>query len=186
MDAAQALALAAFIALAAGLSLAVRRTGRLVAKTRATEGFRRSVADLARRVDESLDGAASRIDAVRRHSADADSIAEVLTASKGAVERYLDEAKGLGGPTGSAPIREAIVSELERAARALDSVEHGCAILVEVRSGGRQLEAETAIKRGYLNVLHAREAILRSAVDAEDLADGEARARRIRRARPRG
>jgi hypothetical protein len=40
-------------------------------------------------------------------------------------------------------------------------VAHGCATLSAV-SGGRAREAEgqTAIKRGYLNVLHARDAVV--------------------------
>ena len=40
-------------------------------------------------------------------------------------------------------------------------VEHGATIMVHVRRGSRELEAQTAIKRGYLNLLHAREAIAR-------------------------
>ena len=38
-------------------------------------------------------------------------------------------------------------------------VEHGAEILAQVRRRGRELEAQTSIKRGYLNLLHAREAI---------------------------
>ena len=48
-------------------------------------------------------------------------------------------------------------------------VEHGAAILAQVRRGGRELEAQTSIKRGYLNLIHAREAIARHAARAEDL-----------------
>jgi hypothetical protein len=51
------------------------------------------------------------------------------------------------------------VAELERAGRALEMVEHGRSIQASARSGGREVEAQTSIKRGYLNVLHAREAI---------------------------
>jgi hypothetical protein len=48
-------------------------------------------------------------------------------------------------------------------------VEHGCGILASARVGGRELEAQTATKRGYLNVLHAREAIRRYGARAESL-----------------
>jgi len=51
------------------------------------------------------------------------------------------------------------VGALERSARALEMIEHGRAIQASARSGGREIEAQTAIKRGYLNVLHARESI---------------------------
>ena len=47
-------------------------------------------------------------------------------------------------------------------------VEHGAKILAQVRRRGRELEAQTSIKRGYLNLLHAREAIVRHAAAAED------------------
>ena len=50
-------------------------------------------------------------------------------------------------------------------------VEHGATILAPVRRGGRELEAQTSIKRGYLNLLHAREAIARTPLAAH-VADG--------------
>jgi hypothetical protein len=74
------------------------------------------------------------------------------------------EARALRGPAGANELRDAIAGELERAARALEMVDHGCAILTSARAGTRELEAQTSIKRGYLNVLHAREAIARHAV----------------------
>ena len=40
-----------------------------------------------------------------------------------------------------------------------EMIEHGRSIQASARSGGREVEAQTSIKRGYLNVLHAREAI---------------------------
>jgi hypothetical protein len=49
-------------------------------------------------------------------------------------------------------------------------IEHGVSIQASARSGGREIEAQTAIKRGYLNVLHAREAITRHAAEAATLA----------------
>jgi hypothetical protein len=62
-------------------------------------------------------------------------------------------------------VRAAMLYELERAGRALEMVAHGCALLATTRSGYRELEAQTAVKRGYLNALHAREAIARHAAD---------------------
>jgi len=43
------------------------------------------------------------------------------------------------GPERAAEIREAILLELDRAARALQMVEHGCGILGSVGVGGREL-----------------------------------------------
>ena len=167
-DLAVLLPIVAFIALAAGLAVVLRGTGRIVARTREVESFRRAVADLAYRVDASLDGAAGQIDAVRRHTMPADAIADTLAAATDAVERYAAEAEALGGPRRAQTIRTEIIHELERAGRALAMVEHGTAILVSSR-GPRELEAQTSIKRGYLNLLHAREAIARHAVEAAEL-----------------
>jgi hypothetical protein len=166
------LPLMAFVALAAGTAIVLRRAGRIVARTREVEGFRSAVRDLTARVDTSLEGATSRIDAVRRNQVGADTIGETITAATDAIERYIEEARALGGPPGAEDIRDDIVAELERAERALAMVDHGTTILAQVRRRGRELEAQTAIKRGYLNLLHAREAIDRHAMRAEDLEQG--------------
>lgn len=166
---AQALAIAAFIALGLALYIVVKRAAKLVAETREVERFRREATDLAARVETSLDGVAARIDAVRRHTAAAETIGENLAAASDAVRRYLDEARALRSPATGREIRDAIAVELERAGRALEMADHGCTILTSARVGGRELEAQTAIKRGYLNLLHAREAIARHAAEAEAL-----------------
>jgi hypothetical protein len=161
---AELLAIAAAVALALAILIVIRRAARLVADTRDTQHFRRGVADLAARVDQSLGGVGGRIDAVRRHTAAAEDIAENIAAARDAVARYEVEARALRGPAGANDVRDAIVAELERAARALEMVDHGCAILGAAKVGSRELEAQTSIKRGYLNILHAREAIARHAI----------------------
>ncbi len=158
----------AFVALAAGLIVVFRGTGRIVAKTRETEGFRSAVRDLCVRVDESLAGAAARIDQVRHHELGPDAIGDTLVATSDAVDRYLAEARALKGPSAAEEIRDDLVAGLERAGRALATVEHGTTIMTSVRGGARELEAQTSIKRGYLNLIHARDAIARQA----KLADG--------------
>ena len=170
---AQLLAVSAFVALALALAIVLRRAGRLIAQTRDTEGFRRNVKDLAARVETSLDGVSQRIDGVRRHTIGADSIAENLAAATDAVARYVEEAQALNGPPGAADIRDAIVGELQRAGRALEMVDHGCTILASARAGSRELEAQTAVKRGYLNLLHAREAVARHAQRTAALRPGD-------------
>jgi C-terminal processing protease CtpA/Prc len=173
VELAQLLAISAFVALALAIAVFLRRAGRLLAQTRDTESFRRTVKDLSIRVESSLDGVCQRIDGVRRHTIPADAIAENLSAATDAVQRYLEEARAMRAPDGAAEIRDGIVGELERAGRALQMVDHGCTILASARPGGRELEAQTAVKRGYLNLLHAREAIARHAVRAAALRAGE-------------
>jgi hypothetical protein len=169
MELAVLLPIAAFVALAAGLAVVLRGTGKIVARTREVEHFRGQVKDLAARVDASLGGAAGQIDAVRRRQVDPDLIGDTLVASMDAVRRYADEARALRGPSQSQRIRDDLVAELERAGRALEMVEHGATILIGVRRGPRELEAQTSIKRGYLNLIHAREAFARRALDVQDM-----------------
>ena len=163
------LPLAAFIALAAASVIILRRAGRLIANTREIQGFRSTVRDLNERIGLSLDGAAQRIDAVRRQQLPADGLGDTVSATRDAVTRYAEEARALKGPPEAAAIARDIVSDLDRAKRAIDMVEHGATILAAVRRGGRELEAQTSIKRGYLNLIHAREAIARHAAHATDL-----------------
>ncbi len=173
------LPVAAFIALALGIAIVLRRAGRLVARTRELEGFRSSVRDLTTRIDQSLEGAVGRIDAVRRGQSGADTILPTIAAATDAVKRYAEEAAVIKGPPASVAIRDAIVEDLERAERALEMVDHGAKILTQVRRRGRELEAQTSVKRGYLNLVHAREAIVRHAAAAEELqlppVDGDAK-----------
>ena len=63
-------------------------------------------------------------------------------------------------------------------------VDHGAKILAQVRRRGRELEAQTSIKRGYLNLVHAREAIVRHAAAAEDARRGPIAADQSPRSRP--
>lgn len=163
------LPLVAFVALAALTAIVLRRAGRIVARTREVEGFRSAVQDLAARIDTSLGGATSRIDAVRRGQVAAETIGPTMAAATEAIGKYLDEARALDGPPAVIEIRDEIVGDLERAERALAMVEHGAAILARVGRRGRELEAQTAVKRGYLNLLHAREAIGRHAARAAEI-----------------
>ncbi len=164
-----ALPIVAFVLLVLVFALVLRRTGRIVSLTRESDRFRRSVEDLSGRIDTSLGGVIDRIDAVRRHQVPPDSINDNLSAARDAVERYEAEAGKLHGPVPADDVRSALLFELERAGRALEMVAHGCELLATTRSGYRELEAQTAVKRGYLNALHAREAIARH---ADDLASG--------------
>ncbi len=168
MELAVLLPIAAFIALAAGLVVVFRGTGRIVARSRELASFQRAVKDLATRIDGSLGGAVGQIDAVRRHQIAPDAIHDTIATATEAVQGYTDEARALGGSRQTKTIRTDLVDDLERAARALAMVEHGAAMMVTSR-GPRELEAQTSLKRGYLNLLHAREAIARHALAADSL-----------------
>ncbi len=166
------LPLALFGLLAVALALVLRRTGRVIADTRELEGFHRTVEDLALRVDVSLGGIVARIDAVRRHQLPPAGIADELAAALDAVERYQGEAAELAAPSAAAPLTAGILSELARAERALEMVDHGCRLMATSRGMGRDVEGETAVKRGYLNLLHAREAVADYAVEIRETKGG--------------
>jgi hypothetical protein len=170
----------AFIALAAGLIVVFRGTSRIAARTREIHQFRGGVRALAARVDASLESATGRIDAVRHHQVGPEVISQTVVDATEALERYGDEARSLKGPRRAQTIRDDFVAELERANRALGMVEHGANMLASARRGSRELEAQTSIKRGYLNLIHAREAIARHAVRADDLRADEPPSERTR------
>jgi hypothetical protein len=159
----------AFVALAAGLIVVFRGTARIAARNRELQRFRGAVKDLAGRVDAALESAASRVDAVRHQKAGPETINQTVADATEALERYEDEARALKGPRPAQAIRDDFVAEIERASRALGMVEHGVNILASSRRGSRDLEAQTSIKRGYLNLIHAREAVARQAVRADEL-----------------
>jgi hypothetical protein len=157
--------LAAFVILAVVFVVVLRRASRALRKTREAELFREAVDDLAGRIDRSLGAVIERIDATRRHQVEAAAIGENVEAASDAVRLYAEEAAVLDGPVPAHEVRANLLAELDRAGRALAMVAHGCALLDLSAGRHRELEAQTAIKRGYLNAVHAREAIARHAAD---------------------
>jgi hypothetical protein len=174
---AQALAFAAFIALALAIVVFFRRASRLVAETRSAEGFRTAAADLIARVEATLDVASRQIEDVLRHQGQPNAVLDDLTATYSALTGYADEATGLAGPGEAVLVRDELLAELERLQRAIRMVQHGCGILTAARSEFREPEAQTSIKRGHLGILHSREEIERLAARAAVV--GEVRRRRL-------
>ncbi|HEX5590848.1 MAG TPA: hypothetical protein VFX65_11215 [Candidatus Limnocylindrales bacterium] len=181
MQTAQVVALIAFLLVAIAVALGARRTGSILSRTRVAEGFRGDVTDLARRVETSLGEVSVLIDGVRRRDVEPETISPSLAAARDAVERYVDEARSLAAPTIAARHRDAIVHELERAGRALELVEHGCVLYGTGRRLERGTEADIAVKRGYLNLVHARESIVEQAKVAVERAEDASPVRRIHR-----
>ncbi len=66
----------------------------------------------------------------------------------------------------------AFTVELERAVRAAELVGHGLDALVADR-GGRDLEAQTSLKRGTLNLRHATEAASRIVAEIAAVRPGD-------------
>lgn len=162
-----------FVVLVVVFLVVLRRISVLLAESRESATFRRSVEDLATRIDATLADIVSRIDALRRQQIEADQIVEPLDRALESLLAYSEEARGLGGPPLVAGPKAAFAAEIDRADRALQMVEHGASIMGSVSSGHRFSEAQTAIKRGYLNVLHARDAIARHATEIANARSSE-------------
>jgi hypothetical protein len=162
-----AVALVLFVLLAATFAFVLHRAARVMADTREIDAFRGRITDLVARIDRSLTEVAERIDGVRRHQVDPGEIRENLDAAEEAVARYAEEGEALRPPAGLDGLRVAVVDELSRAGRALEMVRHGCEALATGVAGPRQVEGQTSVKRGYLNILHARDALRRVAREAE-------------------
>ncbi len=148
------------IALAAMFAIVLRRMSVLVARTRDLEHFQRSAGSLDTQLAAITEPMVSRLDDIRRRAGDPQALADHLEATQTALRGLVGEARGLRAPTGTAALRTALADEVERASRAADMVEHGLDALLAGRSG-RELEAQTSLKRGALNLRHAREASAR-------------------------
>jgi hypothetical protein len=170
---AQLLAVAAFVALALAVLVFVRRAARFLADSRDVGRFRRSLSEISSGAVTSLDAILGPIDGVRRRTTAADAIVEGLVEAGTSITGYAAEARELRGPDPAPAIRDSLVAELERAERALQMVEHGCAVLSAARTDTRAPEGQTSIKRGYLNILHARDAIIAQAARSSEVAVGE-------------
>lgn len=129
----QVVAVAVFVAVAIVLAAGLQRTGRVLAKTRRAEGFIGAVSDLGARVSVSLEELGAVVDAVRRGSAEPDSIYDNLAAGAEAVERYAEEARSLPAPPEAILERDAMLGEIERAGRAIELIDHGCRLAMSGR-----------------------------------------------------
>jgi hypothetical protein len=143
-------------------TITLRRMSALIARTRDLERFQRGVESLDRRFAASVRPVVQGLDETRRHSGDPDTLRDQVTASGVMLAELLAEARALAVPITLGPEAAVMIGELERAGRATELVEHGLATL-DGRSRGRDLEAQTSLKRGALNLRHAHEAFSRVA-----------------------
>ncbi len=162
----QLIVLAVLVVLLAAMVTLAWRVVRWSVRTRSVVAFRSAVSDLTARSQATIDKAAEAIDAVRRGVVPAVDIAADLGQALTATEQLAGEARALRSASGGEAIRSALIDELERAGRALEMVQHGCGLLITARGREHDPEALTAIKRGYLNLVHVREGIARQAAAA--------------------
>ena len=149
----------------------LRRANRALARTRELERYATETAGLAERVDAVLKPLSERVDAVRRNQVPAREIEAELTATIELLSELFSMAEAVHAPVGVSGSADLPV-QIDRAVRAAGTVRAGCGLAAE--AGGRrdkELEAQTTIKRGYLNLLHAREGVADEATRARAAAD---------------
>jgi hypothetical protein len=140
----------------------------------------RAAVDIAHRTDLSLDELSAVVDDLRRHRTEPGASASSIQEALYALSRYAEEAAVVDKHVPAA-VGDGLKAEIDRAQRAIELIEHGRLRLIIGSSEGLS-EGETSIKRGYLNLLHARDAIKAKAeaiLVAADPAGAEAR-RRLR------
>ncbi len=145
--------------------LVLRRMSRLIARTRELERFQRDAFDLDARFGAAADPLVHQLDEIRRRAGDPQIVVAALPGAADALRSAAIEAKTLRAPRALQELATGLVRELERAIRATEMVEHGLGAMLTVR-GNRELEAQTALKRGALNLRHARGAFHELAVQA--------------------
>jgi hypothetical protein len=157
----------------------IRRMSVLIARTQSLERFQKSVDAINVRLGATAEPFVGQLDEIRRRSGDPQVMAEALPGTQDTLRALAAEARVLKAPAQLVPLAQALAVELDRAVRAADLVDHGLGALIADRRGGRDLEAQTSLKRGALNMRHAREATGRiaaqvAAVRPADLLDPHA------------
>jgi hypothetical protein len=147
--------LALLLVLALLFVATVRRASALIARTRGLERFQGVVDSLDRRFAAIVGPLVAGLDEIRRHAGDPVALRDQLTAAQAVLDQLSSEAGALSAPAGLAGLAAAMRGDLERAQRAASLVEHGLASMAATTMG-RDLEAQTSLKRGTLNLRHAQ------------------------------
>ena len=116
------------------------------------------VAGLAADVDRSLEEVLASVDEMRRRKVAPASVQPVLETATNSLQRHIDQAVTMGRNPAWTSTSEILVADIERAQRAIDLIVHGAGLMADlplIDAG----EGETAVKRGYVNLVHARETI---------------------------
>ena len=117
----------------------------------------RMALDIVHRTELSLDELAMVVDDLRRGKTEPEACEASIRACGEALSKYAQEAAVVDKDVTAAE-GGGLRTEVERAQRAVELIEHGRQLMAVGRVEG-MAEGETSVKRGYLNVLHARDAI---------------------------
>jgi len=159
---------AVLVALGALFAKTYGRMSTLTTRTRDLEDFQEAVDSIDRRFGAVTQPLLRGLDEARRHAGDPSGIPGLVTEAQAVIDELTGETTALAAPEGLAPVVTAMTGDLERAERAVMLVEHGLAMMTNT-SIGRDLEAQTSLKRGALNLRHARDAFAERARRVADI-----------------
>lgn len=159
---------AVLIALGALFVVTYRRMSKLTTRTRDLEDLQEALESIDLRFAAVVQPLLRGLDEARRHAGDSSGLRELVTEARAIIDELTGETTALAAPEGLAPVVTAMTGDLERAERAVMLVEHGLAMLTNT-SIGRDLEAQTSLKRGALNLRHARDAFAERVRKVSDL-----------------
>ena len=167
------------VVLVVALVIALRRVSGLIRRTRDLERFQRATQGLGSRLASTTGPLVRDLDALRRHAGDPEAASTALSTARAALEGLAVEGRTLQAPRGLESMAASMTAELARAVRAAEMVRYGLEALADTR-GAREIEAQTSLKRGTLNLRHASESfnlLVRQAraIRPADLAERAAR-----------
>jgi hypothetical protein len=139
-----------------GFLIVLRRTSLLIGRTRDLEDYQHAIAALDARLGAIVEPLERALGDIRRHAGDPRALRGALDDAQTALRTLAGEAGELRPPEGLEPLAAAFGQEIERAQRAAEMLEHGLDTLLAVR-GGRELDAQTTLKRADLHLRTARE-----------------------------
>lgn len=166
MDALRVGALLAFIAIAGLVVYVIIRSRTAGRESRESRAFAEGVAAVAARVDASMASSLDVIDELRRHRMAAGDALPAVDAALNAVGGFVSEVDALPAVKPATDLCVQLVEDLRRAERALDRVQYGTRKLVGSSARVNDLEGHASVKRGYLELQHARDAFSRHAAEA--------------------
>jgi hypothetical protein len=179
-DAGVIVPLAVFFAVGLTAAYLVWRVVLVGGQLRREAQSQRAAIQIAHDADESMSELASLVDEVRRHKIEPEEAQPTLRIFADAMRRFSMEVSALGPGDSPPAFAVGLMAEIDRGERAIELIEHGTQMLAGVGIE-RHGEGQTEVKRGYLNLLHAREAIRACAAEIAALSDDGADATNWRR-----
>jgi hypothetical protein len=163
MDEIRVVALIGFVALAGLVTYVILRSRTAGRDSRGSRAFAEGVAALSDRVLAALGAALAVLDDLRRHRLEAGAALPAIDAAIGSIEGFVADVQALPASPHDQGLRGDLEADLRWAERALDRARHGCHVLTSGSGRGSDLEGQVSVKRGYLELQHARDAFARHA-----------------------